>query len=81
VSAIRRRRLALALLVARAPNLLALDEPTNHISLRWPTRWPTRCAGRVVVASHDRWLRRGWKPRGCGSTADRRGCAGRRLLS
>jgi len=33
VSAIRCRRLALALLVARAPNLLALDEPTNHNSL------------------------------------------------
>ncbi|MEU7476624.1 ABC-F family ATP-binding cassette domain-containing protein [Lentzea sp. NPDC042327] len=60
----QRRRLALALLVADPPQLLLLDEPTNHLS-------PTLCdeledalgpgPGAVVVASHDRWLRRRWE--------------------
>ena len=59
----QRRRLALALLVADPPHLLLLDEPTNHLS-------PTLCdeledalgpgPGAIVVASHDRWLRRRW---------------------
>ncbi|MFI6943764.1 ABC-F family ATP-binding cassette domain-containing protein [Streptomyces sp. NPDC050418] len=62
----QRRRLALALLVARPPQLLLLDEPTNHLS-------PVLCdeledalgpgPGAVVVASHDRWLRRRWTGR------------------
>jgi macrolide transport system ATP-binding/permease protein len=60
----QRRRLALALLVADPPHLLLLDEPTNHLS-------PTLCdeledalgagPGAIVVASHDRWLRRRWE--------------------
>ncbi|GGN91218.1 ABC transporter ATP-binding protein [Streptomyces albiflavescens] len=62
----QRRRLALALLVARPPQLLLLDEPTNHLS-------PVLCneleaalgpgPGAIVVASHDRWLRRRWQGR------------------
>ncbi|MFD5598077.1 ABC-F family ATP-binding cassette domain-containing protein [Streptomyces griseorubiginosus] len=62
----QRRRLALALLVARPPELLLLDEPTNHLS-------PALCdeleaalgpgPGAIVVASHDRWLRRRWQGR------------------
>ncbi|MFF7069582.1 ABC-F family ATP-binding cassette domain-containing protein [Streptomyces pseudovenezuelae] len=62
----QRRRLALALLVARPPRLLLLDEPTNHLS-------PALCdeleaafgpgPGAIVVASHDRWLRRRWQGR------------------
>ncbi|MFD7731017.1 ABC-F family ATP-binding cassette domain-containing protein [Kitasatospora phosalacinea] len=63
----QRRRLALALLVARPPQLLLLDEPTNHLS-------PLLCdeleeaigaggPGAVVVAGHDRWLRRRWRGR------------------
>ncbi|MFF2955091.1 ABC-F family ATP-binding cassette domain-containing protein [Kitasatospora sp. NPDC057965] len=62
----QRRRLALALLVARPPQLLLLDEPTNHLS-------PQLCdeleealgggPGAVVVAGHDRWLRRRWRGR------------------
>ncbi|MFR9727174.1 ABC-F family ATP-binding cassette domain-containing protein [Streptomyces sp. MS19] len=62
----QRRRLALALLVARPPELLLLDEPTNHLS-------PLLCdeleealgtgPGAVVLASHDRWLRRRWRGR------------------
>jgi macrolide transport system ATP-binding/permease protein len=62
----QRRRLALALVVARPPQLLLLDEPTNHLS-------PTLCdeleaalgtgPGAIVLASHDRWLRRRWQGR------------------
>ncbi|RVU27659.1 ABC-F family ATP-binding cassette domain-containing protein [Streptomyces antnestii] len=62
----QRRRLALALLMARPPQLLLLDEPTNHLS-------PALCdeleaalgpgPGAIVVASHDRWLRRRWQGR------------------
>jgi macrolide transport system ATP-binding/permease protein len=60
----QQRRLALALLVASPPHLLLLDEPTNHLS-------PTLCdeleealgpgPGAIVVASHDRWLRKRWQ--------------------
>ncbi len=60
----QRRRLALALLIADPPHLLLLDEPTNHLS-------PTLCdeledafgpgPGAIVLASHDRWLRKRWQ--------------------
>ncbi|MBD7981274.1 ABC-F family ATP-binding cassette domain-containing protein [Oerskovia merdavium] len=60
----QRRRVVLAMLVTQAPDVLLLDEPTNHISLALAEElmaavetWP----GAVVVASHDRWLRRTWK--------------------
>ncbi|MGH3322767.1 MAG: ATP-binding cassette domain-containing protein, partial [Streptosporangiaceae bacterium] len=62
----QRRRLALALLVARSPDLLLLDEPTNHISLSLATELEEALdasPGTVVVASHDRWLRRRWDHR------------------
>ncbi|ACQ81176.1 ABC transporter related [Beutenbergia cavernae DSM 12333] len=58
-----RRRVVLAMLTSHAPDVLLLDEPTNHVSLTLAEElmaaladWP----GAVVVASHDRWLRRGW---------------------
>jgi macrolide transport system ATP-binding/permease protein len=60
----QRRRLGLAVLVARQPDLLLLDEPTNHISLALAEELEEalrRSAGTVVVASHDRWLRRRWE--------------------
>ncbi|HEX6487074.1 MAG TPA: ATP-binding cassette domain-containing protein, partial [Nocardioidaceae bacterium] len=60
----QQRRVALALLVARSPDLLLLDEPTNHISLALADELEEalqRSAGTVVVASHDRWLRRRWQ--------------------
>ena len=60
----QRRRLALAILVAATPDLLLLDEPTNHISLALATELEQALGastGTVVVASHDRWLRRRWE--------------------
>jgi macrolide transport system ATP-binding/permease protein len=59
----QRRRLALAILVARQPDLLLLDEPTNHISLTLAEELEEslqRSSGTVVIASHDRWLRARW---------------------
>jgi macrolide transport system ATP-binding/permease protein len=59
----QQRRLALAVLVAQRPDLLLLDEPTNHISLSLAEELEEslqRSPGTVVIASHDRWLRRHW---------------------
>ena len=59
----QRRRVVLALLVAQAPDVLLLDEPTNHLSLALAdelTEALRTAPGAVVVASHDRWLRRTW---------------------
>ncbi|MGC0334251.1 macrolide transport system ATP-binding/permease protein [Streptomyces sp. SAI-170] len=66
VSVGQRRRLALALLVARPPELLLLDEPTNHLSPRLCDELEAALGsgpGAIVVASHDRWLRGGWQGR------------------
>jgi macrolide transport system ATP-binding/permease protein len=59
----QRRRLALAMLLAQPPHLLLLDEPTNHLSLALADELEQalgRAPGAVVIASHDRWLRRRW---------------------
>lgn len=59
----QQRRLALALLIARPPDIVLLDEPTNHLSLPLMEELEGALAttpGGVVIASHDRWLRRGW---------------------
>ncbi|GAA1508342.1 ATP-binding cassette domain-containing protein [Nocardioides humi] len=59
----QRRRLALAIAVATEPDLLLLDEPTNHLSLALVAELEEAIGaspGAVVVASHDRWLRRRW---------------------
>jgi macrolide transport system ATP-binding/permease protein len=60
----QRRRLALAILIAGSPDLVLLDEPTNHISLTLATELEDALGaalGTIVVASHDRWLRRQWQ--------------------
>ncbi|SDB93020.1 macrolide transport system ATP-binding/permease protein [Raineyella antarctica] len=57
------RRLDLAILLAHPPDVLLLDEPTNHFSLLLTDELVASIPdypGAVVVASHDRWLRRGW---------------------
>ncbi|MCS0499586.1 ATP-binding cassette domain-containing protein [Protaetiibacter sp. 10F1B-8-1] len=59
----QQRRTALALIVARPPHVFLLDEPTNHLSLALATELEEALGtypGAVVVASHDRWLRRRW---------------------
>lgn len=59
----QQRRLSLAVLLADPPDVVLLDEPTNHLSLLLATHLETAIPdypGSVVVASHDRWLRRTW---------------------
>jgi macrolide transport system ATP-binding/permease protein len=59
----QQRRLALALVIARPPHVFLLDEPTNHLSLGLATDLEEALGtypGAVVIASHDRWLRRRW---------------------
>jgi macrolide transport system ATP-binding/permease protein len=59
----QQRRLALAVMVARRPDLLLLDEPTNSISLVLASELEDALGhsdGTVLIATHDRWLRRRW---------------------
>jgi ATP-binding cassette, subfamily F, member 3 len=56
-----RARLALAILVARRPNLLLLDEPTNHLDLEMRHALLVALQefpGAVIIVSHDRTLLR-----------------------
>lgn len=60
----QQRRVALALIIAKPPHLFLLDEPTNHLSLSLAQELEAALGtypGAVVVATHDRWLRRRWK--------------------
>lgn len=62
----QRRRVALAALAAEPPQLLLLDEPTNHLALSLAEELEDAIAsypGTVVMASHDRWVRRRWAGR------------------
>jgi macrolide transport system ATP-binding/permease protein len=59
----QQRRVALALILARPPHVFLLDEPTNHLSLALASELEAALGGypgAVVIASHDRWLRRRW---------------------
>lgn len=59
----QQRRIALAILLAYPPNMVLLDEPTNHLSLSLIEELQDAMKttpGALVVASHDRWLRRTW---------------------
>ncbi|MQA08368.1 MAG: ATP-binding cassette domain-containing protein [Pseudonocardiaceae bacterium] len=60
----QRRRLALALQLAKPPHVLLLDEPTNHLSLTLAEELEDAlhsAPGAIVCASHDRWLRERWQ--------------------
>ena len=60
----QRRRLALALLVADPPEILLLDEPSNHLSLTLVEELEealVRFPGALIIATHDRWLRERWR--------------------
>ncbi|HEY4557387.1 MAG TPA: ABC-F family ATP-binding cassette domain-containing protein [Enteractinococcus sp.] len=62
----QQRRLDLAILLATPPEVLMLDEPTNHFSLPLVTDLESSIAhypGAVIVVSHDRWLRTHWTGR------------------
>ncbi|MFE5672295.1 ABC-F family ATP-binding cassette domain-containing protein [Agromyces sp. NPDC056523] len=59
----QQRRLALALVISAPPHVFLLDEPTNHLSLALAGELEEALGGypgAVVIASHDRWLRRRW---------------------
>ncbi|MDN5601224.1 MAG: ATP-binding cassette domain-containing protein, partial [Brachybacterium sp.] len=58
------RRVMLTAVLLEPPELLVLDEPTNHLALLTATRLEAALegwAGTVLIASHDRWLRRRWQ--------------------
>src|SRR3954447_10761422 len=60
----QRRRLGLAVAIAAGPDLLLLDEPTTHLSLALAGEIEEALQttpGTVLVATHDRWLRRRWQ--------------------
>jgi len=62
----QQRRLALATVIANPPHLFLLDEPSNHLSLALAVDLEEALQsypGAVVLASHDRWLRRRWAGR------------------
>lgn len=59
----QRRRVSLGLILASPPDLLLLDEPTNHLSLALSEELESaieKFPGRILLASHDRWIRRRW---------------------
>ena len=59
----QRRRVSLGLILANPPDLLLLDEPTNHLSLALSEELEVaieKFPGRILLASHDRWIRRRW---------------------
>src|SRR5213082_3654815 len=54
-----RRRVALCGLLLSSPDLLLLDEPSNHLdaeSVRWLERFLADYKGTVVAVTHDRYF-------------------------
>lgn len=59
----QQRRVELAALLADPPDVLLLDEPSNHLSLVLTSQLEAAIPsypGIVIVASHDLWLRQHW---------------------
>lgn len=62
----QRRRVSLGIILASPPDILLLDEPTNHLSLALAEELEKALddfPGTVVLATHDRWIRRRWRGR------------------
>ncbi|WKD60799.1 putative ABC transporter ATP-binding protein [Corynebacterium ciconiae DSM 44920] len=62
----QRRRVALAIVLADPPDILLLDEPTNHISLTLAEELEEALEGYegvLLLATHDRWIKRRWQHR------------------
>ncbi|XPP27740.1 MAG: ATP-binding cassette domain-containing protein [Leucobacter sp.] len=60
----QRRRLALASLIADPPEILLLDEPSNHLSLTLVEELEEALEGfegALIIATHDRRLRSRWE--------------------
>lgn len=60
----QRRRLALASLIADPPDILLLDEPSNHLSLTLVEELEEALEGfegALIIATHDRRLRSRWE--------------------
>lgn len=60
----QRRRLALASLIADPPEILLLDEPSNHLSLTLVEELEEALEGfegALIIATHDRSLRSRWE--------------------
>ena len=62
----QRRRVSLGVILASPPDILLLDEPTNHLSLALAEELEEALEefpGTVLLATHDRWIRRRWAVR------------------
>lgn len=60
----QRRRVSLGIILASPPDLLLLDEPTNHLSLAVAEELEQALLGfpgTLILATHDRWIRRRWE--------------------
>ncbi|QGU04989.1 ABC-F family ATP-binding cassette domain-containing protein [Corynebacterium comes] len=65
----QRRRVSLGVILASPPDILLLDEPTNHLSLALAEELEEALEefpGTVLLATHDRWIRRRWAVRTSG---------------
>ena len=64
LSAGNQRRAQIAVAIARAPEILVIDEPTNYLDLATIEELETALAdwsGTLIIASHDRWLIDHWQ--------------------